>query len=409
MRRSQSFFFCHITLAANTTDIHGTYTLEPSATDPSTFDVRQEGGVTVQFEGFHSATTCNLGLLDILIEDFITILINSAQADVALALETFLNNVDTDGNTPIARAIEEALAELSIASIAQNVSERFGMMMDAVLFQVAEDDTGLTLGADFFLTSEAGTAPDQCLPPAGTAMLSASYHVEEPFPELTAVTPQGGEPYDLGVAISTSGFNQYLKALIECGFFVTRLEELDFNSDGEVVPINAERLGLLIPAFQDLPPETPLVITTRPTLAPLMTGNPSPFGELVELFIGQFTGEIRDVSNNDASLLDFAFDFRAGLDVEFDSSASEGGLRLIPRGGDSSDVTVAILDNPIQADEAFLQVVLPDTLFSLLPGLGNRLNAFPLPEFEGLRFEVVEISRDVGFISLFVNLVPSAE
>lgn len=200
-----------------------------------------------------------------------------------------------------------------------------------------------------------------------------------------------------------------------CGFFVTSLEEFDFNLDDEPLPITAGRLGVLIPAFQDLPPETPFVITTRPTLAPLMTGNPSPFGELVELFVGQFTGDIRGVSDMDPSILDdvpalsFAFDFRAGLDVEFDSSESERGLRLIPRGGDPSDVTVGILNNPIGANEALLQVILPEVLFALLPGLGKKLNAFPLPEFDGLQFVVVEISRNDGFISLFVNLVPPAE
>ena len=65
------------------------------------------------------------------------------------------------------------------------------------------------------MTASVGSGPGQCDAPASAPDLLASLHVPNPFPSFLATTP-GGLPYELGICISTSAFNQLLRAQSEC-------------------------------------------------------------------------------------------------------------------------------------------------------------------------------------------------
>ncbi|MDJ0869925.1 MAG: hypothetical protein QNK03_27785, partial [Myxococcota bacterium] len=69
------------------------------------------------------------------------------------------------------------------------------------------------------------------------------------------------------------------------------------------------------------------------------------------------------------------------------------------------DITVALLDNFVNTNEAVLQIVLPNLLALVLPDLAAGLGSFPLPEFLGLQLQGVEVSRNGQFYSLFADLV----
>ena len=140
-------------------------------------------------------------------------------------------------------------------------------------FDIPEDDDGLTLGSDTRITSEIGGGPGQCTPPPGAPDLLGSFHVDEPFPAFGPTTP-GGDPYDLGICISTSAFNQLLKAQIECGLLQLDLTEFDLGFGP--VPLTTGVLAVIIPELSVFPPDSPLTIALRPTLAPLLTGAPGP-------------------------------------------------------------------------------------------------------------------------------------
>jgi hypothetical protein len=59
------------------------------------------------------------------------------------------------------------------------------------------------------------------------------------------LTP-GGLSYDLGIAMSTSAFNQLLKAQIEWGLLRIELDELAIGET--TLPLTAGTLALLIPS-----------------------------------------------------------------------------------------------------------------------------------------------------------------
>src|SRR6185369_12854983 len=125
-----------------------------------------------------------------------------------------------------------------------------------------------------------GSGPGQCIPPPGAPNFTASYAKPETFPTFGATTPVAHTPYDLGIAISTAGFNQLLRGQTECGLMRSSLTTIDLDGEGGVppLPITSTLLSLLVPELGQLPANTPLRIDIAPTLAPIVTGNAGPGG-----------------------------------------------------------------------------------------------------------------------------------
>jgi hypothetical protein len=268
---------------------------------------------------------------------------------------------------------------------------------------VAEDVDGITLGSNARILADFGTEPGQCDPPATAPDLSASLHIVEAFPTLGPTTPGSALPYDLGICISTSAFNQLLKAETECGLLQLQLAEFDFGFG--LTPITTSTLGLILPELNVFPPNSPLVLAIRPTLAPVVTGNVGPAGELAEIRVGHLIVEVRDATPGVSQpLLKVAVDFRAGLDLVFDDGTGE----LVPAISSvaPAEIRVGVLDNLIGTNEATLVAVLPQLLAVVLPDIAGSLGSFPLPAFLGLDMFGVDVSRNGEFMSLFVDLVP---
>lgn len=394
---------CGVRITASSAQILGNYQLRPMPGDPTNVDVNLIGSPSVSFSGFgHTFTS---GVCDwFLIGDIIQAAIGDIQPMVRNGLIAFLDDDDGSGplDSPLADAFEVALSNVSITG---PVGEALGVNLEAPLFDVLEDNAGLTLGSNVRVTSSVGAGPGQCQPPAGAPNLLASHHVAESFPSFGGTTP-GGVPYHLGIAISTSAFNQLLKAQIECGLLRIELSELSIEG-GQPLPLTAGTLGLLIPELAFLPPETPMRIRLIPTLAPFLTGNAGPGGELGELRVGQYTIELVSVGPNDelSVMLAGALDFRAGLDMDFDDVTASlvVGIGSVT----AQDVDVAIVYNGINTNETTLALTLPSLVAALLPELGSNLGAFPIPSLLGLSLHGVEVSRSGAFYSLFTNLAPA--
>jgi hypothetical protein len=391
---------------ADATPILGDYALRRDAADPSHVDVNLLGAPGVSFVGFDDDPTW--GLCDFpLLGDLIQLIVGDLEPTVRDAFVDFLSDPDGAGaaDAPVAAAIEDALADISIAG---PISGSLGVQLEAPLFEVpgfwdgvGEDADGLTLGSDTRVTSSEGSGPGQCTPPGGAPDLAASYHVSEPFPVFGALTP-GGLPYQLGLGISTSAFNQLLKAQVECGLLSTRITAIDLGFGP--VTLTAGVLGAIIPAFQSLPPALQLRIDLRPSLAPLISGDTGPGGELAEIHVPHLLAEIREVAG-DKLRLGLALDFTAGLGIAFD--AASGALVFSVESVSAANITLAITQNPLGIDPATLQSALPPLLEPVLPTLGSGLGAFPLPSFLGLALQSVEISRTGGFLTLYANLAPA--
>jgi hypothetical protein len=390
---------CGLRLTANSTAINGNYALQPQASNPIYVDVNMIGAPVVSFQGFHDQFTyglCNFPLIGSLIQ----LIIGDVQPIVVNGMQNFLSDPDGAGplDSPIADAIETALAGISISG---TIGQALQTQLDAPLFEVAEDVDGLTLGSDTRVTSSVGTGPGQCNPPKGSPNLAGSYSVPEAFPGFGA-TSVGGLPYDLGLGISTSAFNQLLKAQVECGLLRAELRAFDLGTGP--MPLTAGTLALLIPEFASVDPGTPLVIKLTPTLAPLLTGNSGPGGEIGEIRVGQYLADVEADTVVPIGYLRVAVDFRAGLGMGFDSATHQ--LAFSIGSIAPADVTVAILGNNINTSEGPLLLGLPTLLSEQLPAIGAGLANFPIPSFFGLQLQGVEVSRNGAFYTLFANLVP---
>jgi hypothetical protein len=395
---------CDGRITANSVTILGDYGLDPDALDPTTLDVNlNPGTIGVSFSNFDNEFTS--GICDFpFIGDLIQLILGNVEPLVVDGLESSLDDPDGGGplDSPIADGIEVALAGIEISG---PLGESLGVVLDTPLFSVTEDVDGITLGSDTAMTADFGTGPGQCDPPPGSPDFAASYHVSESFPSLGATTPGGGLPFGLGICISTSAFNQLMKADVECGLLQIDLTELDLGAGPQ--PLTAGLLAALIPEFGALDPLLPMTIELRPSLAPIVTGNAGPGGELAELRVGQLLGNVvsDDGAGGQTVHLRIAVDFRSGLELAFDPAT--GGLAPSLGAVTASEIGVAILDNPIGTNELVLQLVLPTLIALVLPDLATGLGALPLPAFLGLDLQGVEVGRQGEFMSLFLDLAPA--
>ncbi len=395
---------CGLRLTAANTQILGDYALQPDSVDPSNVDVNEIGNPVVSFTTFNQQFTsglCNFPLIGSLIQA----IIGNVEPTVRTGLENYLKDPDGNGplDAPVADAIEVALADITIAG---PIGDALQVNLDTPLFDVLEDTAGITLGSDtrFTATPVAGTpAAGECAQVAGAPNLAASYHVTELFPSFGATTP-GGLPYNLAISISTSAFNQLLKSQIECGLLQTSITELDLGSG--LARVTAGTLTPFIPALSVFDPALPLRLDLRPTLAPFLTGNAGPAGELGEIRIPQLILEVQidDAIHpgNSGLVIQGALDMRAGFGLTFDPLTSS----LVFSISNVTDLAIAFLLNQVNANEAQLTTVLGFALPGLLPSLGDGLGAFPLPSFFGLQLDGVEVSRNGQFYTLFTDLVP---
>jgi hypothetical protein len=388
---------CPLDISASTTDIFGDYALDPDAIDPTTVDVNQLPGVTLVFGNFNYQL---FGICDVpIIGDIIQLFLPDIETLFSDGFVDFLEDPDAGGplDAPIADAIEVALLGIEISG---PIGESLGVTLDTPMFDIPEDNDGLTIGTDTSVTASVGTGPGQCDAPITAPDLLASYHVVEPFPSFGPTTPSG-TPYEIGICMSTSAFNQLLKAQIECGLLQLDLTEFDFGTGP--VPLTTGLLALFIPQLGEFPPSSPVVLRLRPGLAPVLTGNAGPAGELAELRMGHLIMELRDVTPGvDEPLLVIAIDFRAGLELLIDDATDQ--LAPTVTSLDPGDVTVSLIENLIGTNEATLQQILPTLLAVALPQLGASLGAFPVPSFLDLELAPVEIDRNGQFMSIFANL-----
>ena len=409
---------CGIKLTASQLDILGDYSLEPDASDPTIIDVNLTNSPGVVFTGFNNQFTS--GLCDFpLIGDLIQLIIGDIQPAVTNGLVAFLADPDGSGpaDAPIAEGIETALQGIQIAG---PIGQGLGVLLDAPLFAVDEDSAGLTLGSDARMQAQFGTGVGECQPPPDAPDLTASLDVAQTFPTFGATTPSSGTlasdptfgattpvsglPYGLGIAISASAFNQLLKAQIECGLLQVDITELDLLGTGTPQPVTAGLLSLLVPELASADPNLPLTIQIRPTLAPVLTGNTGPNGELAELRVGGLNVTLYEPVH-DQDYVSAQVDFAAGLEFAFDDQTGE----LVPTLGSVSapDIEVGITDNLIMTDPGTLAFLLEALLPGILPSISDTLGAFPLPDFLGLSLQSVAVERNGDFISLFTDLVQS--
>lgn len=395
---------CGLRLNANNLRLTGNYSLEPMASNPSFVDVNLVTPIGVSFSGFKTTFTSGICSAPI-IGDIIKLLLPDVQSLTANGIKAFLDDPDGSGplDSPIAGAMEVVLAGISISG---PVGEGVGLDFHAPMFTIAEDNAGITIGAHSRFTTSVGTGPGQCLPPPGAPTFTHSLSIPGTFPVFGPNSPAQNKPYGLGIAISSSGFNQLLRGQTECGLMRTSITEIDPDGAGPApsLPLNSTILSVLVPEFGQLPPLTPLRVDVSPSLAPVVTGQSGPNGELTQLKIAQFFMKIVEQAT-DKVLLAGAIDLPLGMNLAFAPDGS--GLAISLTEPQATDLTIAIIENPLGANAVDIEEnVLPSLVAPLVPSLAGALAGFPLPEFFGLQLQGVEVSRNGQFLSLFADLTP---
>ena len=114
----------------------------------------------------------------------------------------------------------------------------------------------------------------------------------------------------------------------------------------------------------------PAVVPDHITLAPLVTGNPGPAGQLTELLIAQVLVEIVEPGPQTV-WLSGAFDARLGMNA----ALSPGGLGVVLDEPAAADTAMVILGNPLGADAEQLETVL-----ELAPPVFSFIFGVPRPE-----------------------------
>lgn len=394
---------CGIRLTANRLSLAGDYALEPAAVNPSHVSVDMVSPLGVGFTGFNTTFTSGICSWPI-IGDIIKLVLpaKTVQTMAEDGMKTFLADPDGGGpqKSPIAEGIETALEGVNISG---PVGDGVGLSFEAPMFEIAEDNTGITLGAHSRFNVSVGTGLGQCTPPPGTPDFPASYSKYEAFPTFGPLSPVRGAPYGLGIAISTAGFNQLLRGQTECGLMRSSLTEIDLDGPegAPASPITSDLLATFVPEFAFLPAGTLLQIDLAPTMAPMVTGNLGPHGEITELLIGQLAINIAEQETGTVWLRG-AFDARLGLNLAFKPDGS--GLAITIEKPATSDVTITVIDNPLGTNEENVETVLPNIMAPMIPSLAGALSGFPLPQFFGLQIQGVEVSRNGQFLSLFANL-----
>jgi cysteine-rich repeat protein len=391
---------CSLRMTASNLRLAGNFALEPMAGSPSNVDVNLVGDLGASFSGFN--TTFTSGLCGApLIGDIIQALLPDVQALAIDGIGGFLEDPDGSGpeDSPIAAGIEQTLAGISISG---PVGEGVGLQLDAPLVAISEDNVGLTLKADAKFQTSIGSGPGQCLPPVGAPDLARSYSPASSFPSFGANSPVLNQPYGIGITISSAGFNQLLRGQTECGLMRASMTSIDVDGAGPVAPlaINSTIFSALIPEFGQLPPLTPLRVDVAPTLAPIVTGEPGPNGELTLLRIAQFDIEIVEPGPETVWLAG-TLDLPLGMDLGFDGV----GLNIGIGAPEAGDVTIAIVHNPLGVNEIDVETeILPGLVSPLVPSLAGALSGFPLPQFFGLSIDGVEVSRNGQFLSIYADL-----
>ncbi len=413
---------CGARVTTSLLEIDGSYALDPLAADPALVDVTQVGGVSFGNTSFGVDITWGFWCE---VADFFG-LIGNVNDRLESGLAGFLDATDAAGNTPVAGALEEALSGIQITG---PIGDGLGVSLEAPIVEVREDARGITLESDSSFQAAVGTGAGQCDAPAAAPDLSASLASTDPFPDFAhceggtshgspcasnavcpggaclARTPEAGLPYGLAISSSRAAFNQLLKSQTECGLLVqsgaTAIRELDLA--GNPQPLTAGLLAVFVPQFSIYPPATLLRMEIVPTLAPVITPNPGPNGELGELRIAHL--DLRIVQDDGTEFLPLAgsFDATIPLDITFDDET--GSLVFELGAATADDIDIVITVNRVNADELSLeQFVLPGVIAFFLPSLAAELAQFPLPEFFGLSLQGVEVSRQGDFLSIFTDL-----
>lgn len=366
---------------------------DPTTPEPGReINVIQNSPVQIYLTPFYNTFwdgPCDWPFLDEILNN---ILIPWTYSSVFEELDRALNGEDLQPgeDPPLAEFLESVLADLDLDDLAGNTLDA---EVDSVFTTLAEEEEGSQIGLDLRVQVRNAhpLAPD----------LEASYHREQPLPDVRTYTPTG-QPFGASVSMSTSAINQFLKAETEAGLLFLELDQLDMGNGEE--DLTAGMLGQYLTGMDALAPHVPLVVRTRPTLAPLVLGQSGPFGELANIEISHLLIELAlDVAGvPDKVYLTASVDFSLGTNLYFSSTGEDLQWDISEPG--EIQLNVVVYDNALGIPPLEIPNLLLASIKAALPSLEQSMDTMPLPEFLGIRLQGLEIERDGEVLNAYFNL-----
>jgi hypothetical protein len=390
---------CDINVTSDAAVLRGNFDLWWNANDRSRIDVTQLGGIDVSFAGFNADTDCGDGFGSGLLESLVGNFLGDVESLVRDGFTGFLDNPSPgDDDPPIASAIEIALAGFAIQGV---LGDSLGVGISAPIADIPIDDDGITIRNDLTLTANVGGGSGQCTPPAGSAEPQGVVVATGDLPIFASGTPIAGRAYDVALSLSRTVLNQLLAEEARCGLLVSDIEAL------AGAPITTDLLALVFPEIGTIWPDTrPVRVEVRPGLAPFLTTQAGPAGEVAELRIGhlQLRFVVED-AGGDLPILNVLVDLRTGIEVGFDNIL--GLLEFVLGPLAANEINVLVLENPLELNEALVAVTLQQLLPAALPNISSTLGSFPIPEILGKTFYGLEASAIGGSLGVFADLLPA--
>ncbi|MCB1245982.1 MAG: hypothetical protein KDB69_01805 [Acidimicrobiia bacterium] len=392
---------CKLEVSIPQTTINAKFDLQPAAGDESHVDVNLIGtpsvvtsGVNYEFLG---------GICDgdtFLIGDIVNAVAGrQISSMIGDGFSSQLGDPDGSGpaDSPIADAIETSLAQISIAG---SVGSAVNAHLKAPFTQITEGATAVDLRADADFYATIGNNPGDCPAVPRHPTLPQTFDVPGAYPTLGDTTPDG-DPYGLGLVISSSTFNQLLGAMTECGLLNKDITEIDLG--GTTYPVTSTVLSFLVPQFATLPANTPMKIRITPKVAPFLDGEAGPNGEPAQLRLaGLWVEFVQPTQVGDMPWLRLLVGSSLGFDLGYDANAGVLAPTITP--GPASTVTAKVIDNAIGANASNLETIFPSLFPNFVSGLSSSFAAFPLPSFMGLNVDVVDMVRQGNYYVLYANL-----
>ena len=390
---------CDINVTSDAAVLRGDFDLWWDPADRSRIDVTQLGGINVSFAGFNADTDCGDGFGSGLLESLIGNFLGDVESLVRDGFSDFLDNQSPgDDDPPIASAMEVALVGFAIQGV---LGDSLGVGLSAPIADIPIDDDGITIRNDLTLAANVGPGSGQCTPPAGSAEPQGVVVAAGNLPIFAPGTPVSGRAYDVALSISRTVLNQLLAEEARCGLLVSDIEAF------AGAPITTDLLALIFPEIGTIWPESvPVRLEVRPGLAPFLTTQAGPAGEVAELRIGHL--QLRFVveeSAGDIPILDVLVDLRTGIEVGFDNVLGLLEFSLGPLA--ANEVSVLVLENPLELNEALIAATLQQLLPAALPNISSTLGSFPIPEILGKTFYGLEASAIGGSLGVFADLLPA--
>jgi len=389
---------CDINVTSNAAVLRGNFDLWWEPSQPSRIDVTQLGGINVSFAGFGAQTDCGDGFGSGLLESLVSNFLGDVESLVRDGFSGFLDNQAAgDDDPPIASAMEIALEGFAIEGVLGN---SLGVGLSAPIADIPIDDEGITIRNDLSLAANIGGGSGQCTPPPGAAEPQGVIDASGALPIFNAGTPISGRAYDVALSLSRTVLNQLLAGETRCGLLVSDIDTLAGAA------LTTDLLAVLFPEIAATWPESrPVRIEVRPGLAPFLTTQTGPGGEVAELWIGHLQlGFFVEDGGVDIPVLDVVIDLRTGIEVGFDNVLGLLEFQLGPLA--PNEISIQILENPLALNEALVAATLQQLLPAALPTIGSTLGSFPIPEILEKTFYGLEASAIGGSLGVFADLLP---